>query len=301
MIVESLGLKYHYIRDDIVDCANKSGRDGNTVSSLCAFCARMKRGNLYSCARKNNCNKLVLAQHLDDCAESFLMSVMHNGFLRTMKAHYKINAGDISVIRPMVYCRESLMTEFVKAANLPVINENCPACFEEPKERARVKKLLTREETLFPNFYDNIRRSLIPLMHEDSTAILRCYTEEAVARTRKENHKAVKMTGGKKQTHGKGTNGEEKKDDAFSSMCISQDADVEENETKRVKLMLANASEDELIKELARRRAEQFRLSGSMKRLVKGEEDDGFAEDLTGQVCTLNGGHGSIPCRELME
>jgi tRNA(Ile)-lysidine synthase TilS/MesJ len=115
-----------------------------------------------------------------------------------MKAHYKINAGDISVIRPMVYCRESLMTEFVKAANLPVINENCPACVEEPKERARVKKLLTREETLFPNIYDNIRRSLIPLMHEDSTAILRCCTEEAVARSRKENHKEVKMTGGKK-------------------------------------------------------------------------------------------------------
>ena len=70
----------------------------------------MKRGNLYTCARENNCNKLVLAQHLDDCAESFLMSVMHNGFIRTMKANYRINAGDVSVIRPLVYCRESLMT-----------------------------------------------------------------------------------------------------------------------------------------------------------------------------------------------
>lgn len=83
--VNSLGLKYHYIKDDIVARANSAGKDGKTVSSLCAFCARMKRGNLYTCARKNNCNKLVLAQHLDDCAESFLMSVMHNGFLRTMK------------------------------------------------------------------------------------------------------------------------------------------------------------------------------------------------------------------------
>ena len=111
----------------VVQRAGSSGKDGKTVSSLCAFCARMKRGNLYTCARKNKCNKLVLgelfhtisclvtivlsnllsclpyfvrtAQHLDDCAESFLMSVMHNGFIRTMKANYKINAGDISVIR----------------------------------------------------------------------------------------------------------------------------------------------------------------------------------------------------------
>ena len=96
----------------------------------------MKRGNLYSCARKHKCYKLVLAQHLDDCAESFLMSVMHNGFLRTMKASYNVNVGDMSVIRPMIYCRESLMTEFVKSANLPVIHENCPAGVEESKERA---------------------------------------------------------------------------------------------------------------------------------------------------------------------
>jgi len=135
--VESLGLKYHYIRDNIVDRANKSGKDGKVVKSLCAFCARMKRGNLYTCARENKCNKLVLAQHLDDCAESFMMSVMHNGFLRTMKAHYEIDAGDLSVIRPLIYCRESLMTDFAKNVKLPVINENCPACFEEPKERAR--------------------------------------------------------------------------------------------------------------------------------------------------------------------
>ena len=112
----------------------------------------MKRGNLYACARKNNCNKLVLAQHLDDLAEFFMMSVMHNGFLRTMKANYKINSGDLSVIRPFAYARESMMTEFATSANLPIINENCPACFEEPKERARMKKLLSKEETLYPSF-----------------------------------------------------------------------------------------------------------------------------------------------------
>jgi PP-loop family len=195
--VESLGLKYHYIRDDIVARANSAGKDGKMVSSLCAFCARMKRGNLYATARKNNCNKLVLAQHLDDCAESFMMSVMHNGFLRTMKANYQIDAGDISVIRPLVYCRESLMSEFAKSANLPVINENCPACFEEPKERARVKKLLSREELNYPNFYDNIRRGLMPLMHEDSESILRCVTEEALAKSRKNNV----PTNGKKSYH----------------------------------------------------------------------------------------------------
>jgi len=111
---------------------------------------------------------------------------MHNGFARTMKGNYQINADDLYVIRTLVYCRESLMTEFAVAAGLPVINENCPACFEEPKERARIKKLLSKEGTLYPQLYDNVRKAILPLMHEEATAVMRCFSEEALAKTRKE-------------------------------------------------------------------------------------------------------------------
>ena len=298
--VESLGVKYHYIRDNIVERATNAGKDGNMVSSLCAFCARMKRGNLYTCARNNNCNKLVLAQHLDDLAESFMMSVMHNGFLRTMKANYKINAGDLSVIRPLVYCRESLTTEFAKSANLPIVNENCPACFEEPKERARIKKLLTREETLYPNFYDNIRRSLLPLMHDDATAILHCYTEEAVAKSRKENKVKIRPNRGAPQ-NGKKAKGGSVEDTSQSTVInTGNEADASNEKARDASdntsdsVLLVDASEEELVRELARRKAERFRLAGSMKRL----DDTG---DPTGQVCSLRGGDGCIPCRELME
>jgi tRNA(Ile)-lysidine synthase TilS/MesJ len=283
--VEGLGLKYHYIRDDIVERANTAGKDGKTVSSLCAFCARMKRGNLYTCARKNNCNKLVLAQHLDDCAESFFMSVFHNGFVRTMKANYQINAGDVSVIRPLVYCRESLMTEFAKANNLPVINENCPACFEEPKERARVKKLLSREETLYPNLYDHIRRALIPVMHDDSTAIMRSYTETALAKSRKVPPKQKE---------------EEKRQDDMVVDDSSAPSCKNNQNGSTASTSLASASEEELIAELAKRRAEKYKLSGAMKRLDDNTAE-GSIEDPTGQMCSLHGGDGTIPCRELME
>ncbi|KAK1746329.1 sulfurtransferase-related protein [Skeletonema marinoi] len=256
--VEGLGLKYHYIRDDIVERANTAGKDGKTVSSLCAFCARMKRGNLYTTARKNNCNKLVLAQHLDDCAESFLMSIMHNGFIRTMKANYQINAGDVSVIRPLVYCRENLMTEFAKANNLPVINENCPACFEEPKERARVKKLLAREET-----FSNRKEP-------EGTAEAK---EEAPQRQ-----------------------------DAMVVDNSSAPPSSNNNQTEGTpSISLASASEEELIAELARRRAEKYKMAGAMKRLPDDNAAEGTIEDSTGQMCSLNGGDGMIPCRELME
>ncbi len=301
--VASLGLKYHYIRDDIISRASSSGQGGKMVKSLCAFCARMKRGNLYTCARKNNCNKLVLAQHLDDCAESFMMSVMHNGFLRTMKAHYEINAGDLSVIRPMVYCRESLMTEFAKDANLPVINENCPACFEEPKERARIKKLLSREETLYPNVYDNMRRSLLPLMHDDASAILHCYTEEVVSKSRKDQRRKRPRVEGSTVSDEPRQNSAENPDSIDGSTYVATPDSVtsesnpnHQNHLESTKRngsaqQLCDATEEELVKELARRKASRFRLAGAMG---KSDDDDR-------QVCGLAGGSGSIPCYELME
>jgi hypothetical protein len=49
--------------------------------------------------------------------------------------------------------------------------------------------------------------------------------------------------------------------------------------------------------ELARRKAEKYRLAGAMSRHV----EDGGPVDPTGQVCTLDGRDGNIPCRELME
>ena len=58
--------------------------------SICSFCSRMKRGRLYSCARREHYNVLAMGQHLDDLAESFLMSIFHNGALRTMKANYTV-------------------------------------------------------------------------------------------------------------------------------------------------------------------------------------------------------------------
>lgn len=162
--MQSLGITYHFLSQPIVDMA-ASRLQGD---SLCAFCARFKRGLLYSCCRDNGYTKLVLAQHLDDFAESFLMSALHNGQMRTMKANYSIDAGDLVVIRPFAYVREKDTRAFAQEARLPIINENCPACFEQPKERARVKQLLAQEESMVPALFFNLRRALLPLMDDSS-------------------------------------------------------------------------------------------------------------------------------------
>ncbi|QQP37784.1 tRNA 2-thiocytidine biosynthesis protein ttcA, partial [Caligus rogercresseyi] len=72
-------------------------------SSICSYCSRMKRGRIYAAARREKYNVLAMGQHLDDLAESFLMSIFHNGRLRTIKANYTVREGDLRVIRPFVY------------------------------------------------------------------------------------------------------------------------------------------------------------------------------------------------------
>lgn len=124
----------------------------------------MKRGILYTTARKNGYNVLVLGQHLDDCAESLVMSAFRNGLLRTMKAHYLNDAEDIRIIRPLVYARERATREFADAMRLPIITDNCPACYSGPTERYHIKKLLGTEEATNAQLFPNLRRTMRPLL-----------------------------------------------------------------------------------------------------------------------------------------
>ena len=126
----------------------------------------MKRGVMYATARRERYNVLALAQHLDDLAESFLMSAFHAGQLRTMKAHYRIDAGDLRVIRPLVYVRERQTSAYAHAMDLPIITDNCPACFRMPTQRLHTKQLLASEEVANKLLFKRILSTIKPLMTE---------------------------------------------------------------------------------------------------------------------------------------
>ncbi|KAJ1471719.1 hypothetical protein T484DRAFT_1672241 [Baffinella frigidus] len=133
--VASLGLPYHFLETPIIDWASSGKMHGD---SLCAFCSRMKRGALYSCCRDQGARVRVEWLRL-----SLFMSAMHNGLLRTMKASYPIDATDVTVIRPLVFVRENALRDYCYAQAFPVIDENCPACFEEPKVPSSSSLLLS--------------------------------------------------------------------------------------------------------------------------------------------------------------
>lgn len=159
-----LGVPYHFIREPIMERAKTHMQN----PSYCSWCSRMKRGVMYKTARQHGYNVLALGQHLDDLAESFLLSAFHGGRLQTMKAHYLNDAGDVRIIRPLVYVRERQLRAFSETAGLPVIRDNCPACFRMPTQRAHMKSLLDGEESHNKSLFKALLSSMRPLMEEKS-------------------------------------------------------------------------------------------------------------------------------------
>lgn len=168
--ISRLGVPYYYRRQDIVGRAQKTMR-GN---SFCAYCSRMRRGILYATAREQGYNVLALAQHLDDLAESFLMSAFYGGSLRTMKAHYVNDAGDLRIIRPLVYVRERQTADFARRAGLPAILDNCPACFRVPTQRFHIKALLAEQERAQKSLFANLLTAMRPLMTPQNSSYVKC-------------------------------------------------------------------------------------------------------------------------------
>ena len=160
--VASLGIPYFYEAQDIAGQAEKQMQN----DSFCSFCSRMKRGIMYTTARREGYNVLALAQHLDDLAESFLMSAFRGGQLRTMKAHYTNRDGDVRIIRPLVYARERQTADFAEQQILPVIPDSCPACFAMPTERDHMKKLLAEEESHNKGLFKSLLTAMTPLISE---------------------------------------------------------------------------------------------------------------------------------------
>lgn len=160
--MKELGVDYHYQREPIMDMAQQHmGKP-----SYCAFCSRIKRGIIYKTARDNHYNVIALAQHLDDLAESFLMSAFHGGQLRTMKANYINDDGDLRIIRPLVYVRERHTRQFATDNQLPIIPDSCPACFSIPTQRQHMKELLAAEEANNPTLFRSMLTAIKPLMTE---------------------------------------------------------------------------------------------------------------------------------------
>lgn len=138
--LKDCGFQVHMEATDCSQIIDENLRPG---SSYCAFCARLRRGVLYTVADRLGCNKIALGHHLDDFIETLLLNQFYIGTLAAMSPKLLADNKRHTVIRPLVYVEESDIIKLARQNEFPIIDCGCPVMGQEDQKRQRMKSLLT--------------------------------------------------------------------------------------------------------------------------------------------------------------
>lgn len=128
----------------------------------CSLCARMRRGILHDTAKQLGCNKIALGHHLDDAAETFMMNLLIESRIGCFAPVTYLSRRDITMIRPLIYVRETAVEQAVERLNLPVIESKCPANEKTKREDAKILLQRLSEE------YGDVPEKIIGAMQRAS-------------------------------------------------------------------------------------------------------------------------------------
>jgi len=150
------GIPFEVVEQDTYSVVTDVIPEGKT---MCGLCSRLRRGIVYSHARRHGYTRIALGHHREDILETLLMNMFHGGTLKTMPPKLRSDDGDNVVIRPLAYCREKDLARYAAEREFPIIP--CNLCGnQENMERARTKELLASWEKQFPGRIENMMRSL---------------------------------------------------------------------------------------------------------------------------------------------
>ena len=161
---KALGIPITIFESDIFDAVD------TIEKSPCYLCARMRRGHLYSNAKKLGCNKIALGHHYDDVIETSLMGMLYGAQIQTMmpKLH-STNFEGMELIRPLYLVRENDICAWRDYNNLHFLQcachftDTCSTCHEDgttASKRLDTKKLIAMLKKNNPFVENNIFKSV---------------------------------------------------------------------------------------------------------------------------------------------
>lgn len=124
----------------------------------CFTCAFFRRGAVNRYAKEHGCNKVAYAHHNDDAVETLIMGLLYSGQIHTFTPKTYLDRSGITVIRPLVYFRESEIREAVAIHGFAPIPSPCP--FDGTTMRQEVKQLISRWEEKDPQIYHHLAAAM---------------------------------------------------------------------------------------------------------------------------------------------
>lgn len=154
--LDSTGVKYRIVTEDTYSIVTEKIPNSKTY---CSLCSRLRRGILYSVAREEGCNAIVLGHHRDDALETLMLNLLYGGRLASMPPKLLNDAGDIFVLRPLIGVDEDDLQKFADAMKFPIIP--CDLCgSQEGLKRQTMKMMLSEWERKKPGTKKIMARAL---------------------------------------------------------------------------------------------------------------------------------------------
>lgn len=162
--LEQCGVPFEIVSRDTYSVVIEKTQPGQAT---CFMCSRLRRGILYTEARRLGCTKIALGHHRDDAIETLLLNLMFSGQLKSMPAKLLADDGVNQVIRPLIEVPEERIAEFARRMQWPIAP--CVVCESQRDLRRRdVKQLLGELEERYPG----VRGSMFAAMSNLKPAFL---------------------------------------------------------------------------------------------------------------------------------
>ncbi len=126
---------------------------------MCSLCSRLRRGILYTVARRLGCNKIALGHHRDDIVATFFLNMFFGAKLKSMPPKLVSDNGEFMVIRPLAYVKEADTARWAEHMQFPIIP--CNLCgSQEHLQRKQVSNMLKEWEKTHPGRTEMILQAL---------------------------------------------------------------------------------------------------------------------------------------------
>ncbi|WP_027340427.1 tRNA 2-thiocytidine biosynthesis TtcA family protein [Halonatronum saccharophilum] len=106
----------------------------------CAKCAYFRKGIISNYMQEKGFNKVAYGHHYDDIVETFLMSIIYSGQIKTFQAKSYLSNSDIYVIRPLLYLREENIIKAEEFTGYKAVKSSCP--YDGETKREEIKNLI---------------------------------------------------------------------------------------------------------------------------------------------------------------
>jgi tRNA(Ile)-lysidine synthase TilS/MesJ len=124
----------------------------------CATCSFLRRGAMNRFAGEHGYNAVALAHHHDDAVETFLMSIIYSGQIKTFLPRTDLERSGIAVIRPLVYFREAEIRKLVGMTGFTPIPSPCPQ--DGRTKRAETKDLIRKLSRTDKRIFNNLAAAM---------------------------------------------------------------------------------------------------------------------------------------------